>query len=261
MKRGLHMSVILDVKNLSKTYSIDSKVSQLVLNNISLTVNSGDFIAIMGSSGSGKSTLLYNISGMDQPTKGEIYLDDIRLTGLNEKELSDIRLAKLGFVFQQPHLIKSLSVRENIILAASLLHGGVSKELQLKAEGLMRQTGIYNLAERDVSLLSGGEAQRVGICRALMNDPRILFADEPTGALNSKMSEEIMDILVAINQSGSTIVMVTHDSKITAKANKVWFLSDGVICNEKDLGQWDKKTATLVERQKEVLRILPQFQI
>lgn len=118
------MSVILDVKNLSKTYSIDSKVSQLVLNNISLTVNSGDFIAIMGSSGSGKSTLLYNISGMDQPTKGEIYLDDIRLTGLNEKELSDIRLAKLGFVFQQPHLIKSLSVRENIILAASLLHGG-----------------------------------------------------------------------------------------------------------------------------------------
>lgn len=253
------MGTILDVRNLTKIYAKDHKNNQAVLNNVSLTVKSGEFVAIMGASGSGKSTLLYNMSGMDQPTSGEIYLDGTKLTGLNEDELSNIRLSKLGFIFQQPYLIKCLSVRENIILPSSLLEGGVNEQLKLKAEDLMKKAGIEELAERDVSLLSGGEAQRVGICRSLMNNPRILFADEPTGALNSTMSEEIMNILVNINQSGSTIVLVTHDTTVAAKANRILLLSDGEICREMNLGLWDKKNGTLAERQKKLLSTLTKF--
>jgi len=253
------MGTILEVKNLMKTYKVGHRADQVILNNINLTVNSGDFIAIMGPSGSGKSTLLYNISGMDQPTSGEVWLDGIKLTGLSEKKLSDIRLGKLGFVFQQAHLVKCLSAQENIVLAASLLNGGMNRDIQLKAENLMKQVGIDGLAERDVGTLSGGEAQRVGICRALMNNPLILFGDEPTGALNSRMSDGIMDILVNINQSRGTIVLVTHDAKVAAKANTVWFLLDGIIYENIELGVWDKDHTRLIQRRKKLLGVLTKL--
>ncbi|WP_313131513.1 ABC transporter ATP-binding protein [Anaerocolumna sp.] len=255
------MNTILKVKNLSKTFHMEKGIEQQALKEIEFGIKEGDFIAIMGPSGSGKSTLLYNISGMDQPSLGEIFLDNTKISELGEKALSDIRLRKLGYVFQHPHLIRSLSVMENIILGASILHERVDDELENKAKKLMEKLGIENLAERDISTLSGGQAQRVSICRSLMNDPRIIFADEPTGALNSKTSDEVMNIFVDINQAGSTIMLVTHDAKVAAKANQVWFLLDGCIYKKKILGRWDKKINSLLQRQEEVMRIMAKIEV
>lgn len=255
------MNTILKVKKLEKVFHTEKGSEQQVLKDIDFCVEEGDFIAIMGPSGSGKSTLLYNISGMDQPSSGEIFLDDEKISGLDEKALSDMRLRKLGYVFQQPHLIRCLSVKENIILGSSLLHKHTDEELEKKAANLMKKTGIEELAERDISTLSGGQAQRVSICRSLMNDPRIIFADEPTGALNSKTSDEVMNLLVDMNQAGSTIMLVTHDSKVAAKANQVWFLLDGCIYKKITLGRWDKKADSLLRRQEEVMHIMTKIEV
>ena len=255
------MNTILNVKKLGKTFHMEKGIEQQVLKNIDFSVEEKDFIAIMGPSGSGKSTLLYNISGMDQPSSGEIFLDDMKINGLDEKTLSDIRLCKLGYVFQQPHLIRCLSVKENIILGASLLHEHTSEEVEKKADSLMKKMGIGELAERDISTLSGGQAQRVSICRSLMNNPRMIFADEPTGALNSKTSDEVMNLLVDMNQTGSTIMLVTHDSKVAAKANQVWFLLDGCIYKKIMLGRWDKKTNSLLMRQDKIMHIMTKIEV
>lgn len=255
------MKTILSVKRLQKVFQAEKGIQQQVLKDIDFCVEEGDFIAIMGPSGSGKSTLLYNISGMDQPSSGEIYLDDMKISGLDEKTLSSIRLSKLGYVFQQPHLIRCLSVKENIILGSSLLNKYKGQDLDYKANSLMKRMGIEELAKRDISTLSGGQAQRVSICRSLMNDPRIIFADEPTGALNSKASDEVMDLLVEMNQTGSTIMLVTHDSKVAAQAKQVWFLLDGCIYKKINLGSWNKKVDSLRLRQENIMNIMTKIEV
>ncbi len=255
------MKTILSVRNLRKSFNDGGKRTVNVLNDISFDVEEGDFIAIMGPSGSGKSTLLYNISGMDRPSKGEIILEEKNIGELSEVEMADIRLRKFGYVFQQPHLINSLTVKENIIIASSVLNKKVDSSIEEKANELMKLTGIIELADRDTASLSGGQAQRVSICRSFMNDPKLVFADEPTGSLNSKTSEEIMNLFVDINRKGSTIMVVTHDPLVAAKANQVWFLLDGIIYKKGVLGPWDKSQISMAKRKNRINKVMSEIEI
>ena len=252
---------ILSITGLCKSFETEKKIKTQVLQDISFDVEKGDFIAIMGHSGSGKSTLLYNISGMDRPSNGIIIVDGEDISKLDEDGLADVRLHKFGYVFQQPRLLKTLTVEENIMLASSVLNREGKEKLKQKCKKLMEKVGIADLAGRDISTLSGGQAQRVSICRSIMNDPKIIFADEPTGALNSKTSDEVMDLFVGMNKEGSTIMLVTHDSKVAAKARQVWFLLDGHISKKVILGNWNQKSDSLQERQLMVNDIITKLKV
>lgn len=253
------MGTILSVRNLRKQFDEGNEKKTKVLNDISFDVEEADFIAIMGPSGSGKSTLLHNVSGLDQPSSGTIILEEKNITDLDQREMADIRLRKFGFVFQQPHLINTLTVRENIILASSVLNKQIDKSITDKANELMKLTGIIELADKDTMSLSGGQAQRVSICRSFMNNPKLVFADEPTGSLNSKSSEDIMNLFVDINHKGSTIMLVTHDPLVAAKANQVWFLLDGVIYRKEMLGPWDKSLESIINRKNKINSIMSEI--
>ncbi|MGE4167972.1 MAG: ABC transporter ATP-binding protein [Candidatus Babeliales bacterium] len=242
------MKNILETKNLTKTYTINKKNYE-VLKNINLQIKKGEFVSVMGRSGSGKSTLLYTISGMDKSSSGSIIFDGKELSGLAEKELSKIRLDKIGFIFQQFYLLKNLSIFDNIILPAYLGKKVSRSEINKHAFALMKETGVEGLAENDITQASGGQLQRVGICRALINNPEIIYGDEPTGALNSTAAAEVMEILDQLNNSGKTILLVTHDPKIAAKTERVLFMLDGSIVAEKNLGKYIKEKNDLKQRE------------
>lgn len=225
------MEHIIDGKNIVKTYG-NTVEKQVVLNNISVSVGAGEFVTIMGPSGSGKTTLLYALSGMDAIDEGSVYFDETLLSDLKEEELADVRRQKMGFVFQQPTFLKNLNLIDNIMLPALRDIHIDRAELTQKAKVLMEKVGIGNLAERNITQVSGGQLQRAGICRALMGNPDIIFGDEPTGALNSKSAEEIMDILTTIHQEKTAILLVTHDAKVAARAERVLFMKDGSIAHE-----------------------------
>lgn len=176
-------------------------------------------VAIMGPSGSGKSTLLYAISGMDRATSGQVLFEGQDLTKLGEKDLAKLRLDEMGFIFQQMYMMKNLTILDNIVLPAveSRKSKESREEKQARGEQLMRKLGIIEIADNDMNEVSGGQLQRACICRSMMNRPRLLFADEPTGALNRTSSNEVMDELVKLNGEGTTIVMVTHDAKVGRK--------------------------------------------
>jgi putative ABC transport system ATP-binding protein len=207
------------------------------LNGVSFEIAKGEFVAVMGASGSGKSTLLFALSGMDAIDSGSVHFGGTELTGLPEKELADIRRTKMGFIFQQPTMLKNLNILDNIILPSIRENRKNVADITRKAKSLMMKTGIAGLEKRDITEVSGGQLQRAGICRALMNTPDILFADEPTGALNSKSAEEIMELLSGINESGTAIMLVTHDAKVAAGAEKVLFMKDGIIASELRLNE------------------------
>mgnify|MGYP006299011913 FL=1 len=226
------MKNILEAKELSKVYQVSKENQKNVLKNVDLEIKEGEFVSVMGPSGSGKSTLLYNISGMDRMTSGSVRFNGNELSLLSEEDLSHLRLNKMGFVFQHIHLLKNLNILDNIILPAYLAKSSSRKEIKKRALDLMEKTGIRELANNDITQASGGQLQRVGICRALINNPDIIFGDEPTGALNSKAADEIMDILADINSSGTTILLVTHDIRVAAKAERVVFMLDGKIVDE-----------------------------
>ncbi|WP_341302613.1 ABC transporter ATP-binding protein [Lysinibacillus sp. FSL H8-0500] len=203
-----------------------------VLMDVSVAINQGEFIAIMGPSGCGKSTLLYALSGMDSIDHGQVTFDGMDLTALSDKELADLRRTKMGFVFQQPTFLKSLNILDNILLPAMRDQRKNVRALTERALQIMHKMGIADLAERDITQVSGGQLQRAGICRALISNPQIIFGDEPTGALNSTSAQEIMDLLAAINREGTTVMLVTHDPKIAARTERILFMSDGAIVNE-----------------------------
>lgn len=203
-----------------------------VLSDISLDIQEGEFVAIMGPSGSGKSTLMYAMSGMDDVNEGKVTFQDKEISAYSEDERSDLRREEMGFVFQQPTLLKNLNVLDNIILPSTLRNKKQALNLTQRAKSLMEQTGIGALAKRAVTEVSGGQLQRVGICRALIGNPKIIFGDEPTGALNSKSANEIMDIFTSIHVQGTAIVLVTHDIKVAAYAQRVLFMSDGCLVDE-----------------------------
>jgi putative ABC transport system ATP-binding protein len=187
----------------------------------------------MGPSGSGKSTLLYSISGMDQPTSGRVLFDGEDISKMNSSALAEIRLDKMGFIFQQMYMMKNLTILDNILLPAIESKKGGSREDKIKkGEELMRKLGIIEVADNDINEVSGGQLQRACICRSMINSPMILFADEPTGALNRTSSNEVMDELVKLNKEGTTIMMVTHDSKVASRCSRVLYIVDGNIKGE-----------------------------
>ena len=242
------MKNILEVRNLCKTYQINKKQKQ-VLENIDLTIKEGEFVSVMGPSGSGKSTLLYNVSGMDRMTAGNVIFDGNKLSDMSEKELSKLRLKQMGFVFQQINLLKNLGIIDNIILSAYMAKNRSREEINQLAVDLMKKTGIHELANNDITQASGGQLQRAAICRALINNPTILFGDEPTGALNSGAAENIMDIFRDVNEEGTTVMLVTHDAKVASQSERVLYMVDGDIVGEYELGKFDKSKEDIKERE------------
>lgn len=231
-------NIVLETKDLCKTYIVD-KMSNNVLQNVNFKVEEGELISVMGPSGSGKSTLLYTISGMDSATAGQVIFDGEDISAKTEKELSKIRLLKMGFVFQQMYMMKKLCIMDNIVLPGYQAKQEAREEINKKAEELMRRLGIIETAEREITEVSGGQLQRACLCRALINNPKVLFADEPTGALNSKASMEVINELSNVNKAGTTILMVTHSERVAAISDRVIYLEDGNIMGEIKLGKME----------------------
>lgn len=219
---------------MDKKLKVENLHKKGILNGISFEVNSGEMLAIMGPSGSGKSTLLYHISGMEKIENGEVILDKTAISTMTEDELADFRLQKTGFVFQQMNMIADLNILDNILLPA--YHVCKTKEEKQKkkklALELMKKLQIADLADREITQVSGGQLQRACICRSMINQPQILFADEPTGALNRNTAMEIMDELQKLNHEGTTILMVTHDSRMASCCDRVLYLLDGKLQGE-----------------------------
>lgn len=224
---------ILEVKDLCKTYIVNKRQNN-VLKNVNFTVSEGEMVAIMGPSGSGKSTLLYTVSGMDSITAGESKFCEKNIAKMSEKELADLRLDEMGFIFQQMYMLKNLTILDNIILPAvqSKKNNETRKETIARGQELMRKLDIIDIADNDINEVSGGQLQRACICRSMINKPKVLFADEPTGALNRTSSNEVMEELVKLNDEGTTIMMVTHDAKVAAKCSRVLYIVDGNIKGE-----------------------------
>ncbi len=237
MERRITMNkTVIQTKDLCKTYIVE-KQSNNVLQNVNLNVEEGEFVSIMGPSGSGKSTLLYTVSGMDRATAGEVIFDGENISGKNEKEMSNIRLTKMGFIFQQMYMMKKLCIMDNIVLPGYQAKLKSREKVNEEAEKLMRRLEIIDTAERQITEVSGGQLQRACLCRALINNPKVLFADEPTGALNSKASKEVMKELAEANKNGTTILMVTHSERVAAVSERIIYLVDGNIQGELVLGK------------------------
>jgi putative ABC transport system ATP-binding protein len=231
-KDELYMaSFILQTDKLCKSFS-NGGTLQHVIKNLDLDIVEGDFTVIMGSSGSGKSTLLYALSGMDKPGMGKVIFDGKEIQGFSNDELAIFRRGNCGFVFQSIYLLENQTVLDNVLTGALIVQKN-SKELVDKAKELLIKTG---LKEEDFNKypnqLSGGEAQRVGIVRAVINNPRILFADEPTGQLNSASGKDVLDIFTEVHKNGQSIVMVTHDIKTALRGTRVLYLRDGGIVGD-----------------------------
>lgn len=243
------MKTVLNVKDLCKTYIVNKRQNN-VLKNVNFTINAGEMVAIMGPSGSGKSTLLYSVSGMDSVTAGTVEFCEKDIAKMSETELAKLRLDDMGFIFQQMYMLKNLTVLDNIILPAcqSDKLKESRKETVERAQDLMRKLDIIDIADNDINEVSGGQLQRACICRSLINKPEMLFADEPTGALNRSSSDEVMNELAKINAEGTTIMLVTHDAKVAAKCTKVMYIVDGNIKGEYHL---DKYTGDAELRERE----------
>lgn len=234
---------IIKTNKLCKTFSNNGNM-QHILKNIDLDIYESDFTVIMGPSGAGKSTLLYALSGMDKPTLGKIIFNDKEITKMTIDELAIFRRKNCGFIFQQSYLINSMSVLDNVLVSGLLINKN-KKEVIKKAKELLKKVDINEeLWNKFPTQLSGGEAQRVGIARALINDPKLVFADEPTGALNSKTGKDVLDTLTEFNNNGESIIMVTHDIKSARRGNRIIYIKDGEIAGILDLGKYvpdDKK--------------------
>lgn len=230
-------NVIITTKKLCKTFS-NGGVQQHVLKNLDIEIYEGDFTVIMGSSGAGKSTLLYALSGMDKPTLGSIMYFDHEIAKLSNDKLAVFRRVNCGFVFQQMFLLDNMSILDNI-LAGGLLVNRNKKKITSKAIELLTQVGLTETIWRKFpSQLSGGEAQRAAIVRALINRPKVVFADEPTGALNSAAGKAVLDVLSEFNNQGQSVIMVTHDIKSARRGNRILYMRDGVIDGVCDLGKY-----------------------
>lgn len=223
---------ILEVSNLKKTYTTrfgGNKVE--ALKNVSFTVEEGEFVAIMGESGSGKTTLLNILAALDKPTAGKVVLNGMELSAIKESQLAKFRRNNLGFVFQDFNLLDTFSVKDNILLPLVLM-GMKYAEMQPKLEEAAKTLGITQLLEKYPYELSGGQKQRTAAARAIITDPHILLADEPTGALDSKSSDELLELFSRINQRGQTILMVTHSLKAASHAGRVLFIKDGAVFHQ-----------------------------
>lgn len=230
-------NIILKTNKLNKSFKSGTQEQQ-VLKNLDIEFYEGDFTVIMGSSGAGKSTLLYALSGMDRPTSGNIRFFDAEIADLNNDKLAVFRRKNCGFVFQQMFLLENMSILDNI-LASGYLVSGDKKTIIANAKELLQKVGLTEMIWRKFpTQLSGGENQRAAIVRALINKPRVIFADEPTGALNSASGNAVLDVLTDLNNDGQSIVMVTHDLHSARRGNRIIYIKDGVISGECNLGKY-----------------------
>lgn len=233
--------VIIKTNLLCKSYLTDGEVNN-VIKNMNLEIYKEDFTVIMGSSGSGKSTLLYVLSGMDKVTSGDVILSGERITDIKEKDMARIRQDKLGFVFQGINLVPDLTIKENIISPAyKKKYNKEAKEtVEKKAEELIGKMGLKDHIKKFPNQLSGGQRQRAAICRALINEPDVVFADEPTGSLNSKAGSDVLDTFTQMHSTGQAVVMVTHDLKAASRGNRIIFLRDGRIDGDLRIDEYTK---------------------
>ncbi|MCI7767234.1 MAG: ABC transporter ATP-binding protein [Oscillospiraceae bacterium] len=222
---------ILSAKGLCKSFAHNG--GQLhILSHVELELFEGDFTVIMGASGSGKSTLLYALSGMDRATAGQVMYGGRDIVKLNEKELAALRHSDFGFIFQQMHLVSNLSLFENVAVPGFLNKDRSAAQVKERTEMLLEQMGISHIRSHLPSQVSGGEQQRCAIARAVINEPKLLFADEPTGALNRKNTTEVLNLLTELNRSGQSILMVTHDMRAALRASRILYIADGNIIGE-----------------------------
>lgn len=232
------MNKIISTKKLVKTFS-NNGVTQTIINNLDIEIYENDFTIIMGSSGAGKSTLMYSLSGMDMPTSGTIEFNGEDITKMNADKLAIFRRKNCGFVFQQIYMLDKMSLLDNA-LTAGLLVNKNKKEVIKRAKELFNKVNLPETTIRKtVNQVSGGEAQRAGIVRAAINKPACLFADEPTGALNSENSKAVLDVFTSLNNDGQSIIMVTHDKKSALRGNRIIYLKDGKICGELRLDKFE----------------------
>lgn len=232
------MKSILKTNLLCKSVEIGDE-KQDILRDMNISVDSGDFAVIMGASGAGKSTLLYLLSGMDKPTKGEVCFRDKVISNLSNNALAKFRRENCGFVFQQSCLNTSMSVLDNVLVNGYLVNKK-RKEVKKRAEELLLQVGLKKISfDKFPNYLSGGEAQRVAIVRAIINNPKIVFADEPTGALNSSSTTDVLDLFSKLNNEGQTIITVTHDIKTAIRGNRIFYIKDGIVKNELRMKKFD----------------------
>ena len=226
--------IIIQAERLSKSYAAEG-VQTHVLSNVDLALYEGDFTAVMGPSGSGKSTLLYCLSGMDTVTAGDVLYRGASITSLSEQDMAELRAQRFGFVFQQAHLVSNLTLFENIAVPGYLKRDRDAADTRAVAQALIDRMGLTADAHHLPSQTSGGQQQRCAVARSVVNDPDVVFADEPTGALNRANSLEVLALLCELNAAGQSICMVTHDVQCAVRANRVLYLEDGVIKGELDL--------------------------
>lgn len=224
-------NIILSAKGLCKSFSHNG-VQTHILSGLDLDIYEGDFTVIMGASGSGKSTTLYALSGMDRATAGEVIYYGKDIVRMSEKELAALRCGDFGFVFQQIHLVSNLTIFENVAVSGYLNKARSAKETDNIAAELLEKMGITHISSHLPSQCSGGEQQRCAIARAVINEPKLLFADEPTGALNKRSTTEVLNLLTELNQSGQSILMVTHDSRAALRASRIIYIEDGKAIGE-----------------------------
>lgn len=247
-------NIIIKTELLCKSFISDGVINNII-KNMDMEIYEGDFTVIMGSSGSGKSTLLYSISGMDDITSGKVYFDGESIINLKEKKISQLRKEKLGFIFQGINLIPNLTVYENILSPTYKVNAD-RKETDKRIEELLDKMELTSERKKFPNQMSGGQKQRVAICRALINNPKVVFADEPTGALNSSQGESVLDIFSRIHKEGQSIVMVTHDLKAAIRGNRIIYLKDGRIDGDLQLDEYDE--ASSKEREDYVYKFLKE---
>ncbi len=230
---------IISAKNLIKSFK-NGDIDQIIINNLDLDIYDNDFTIIMGSSGAGKSTLMYCLSGMDKVTSGEIIFKGKDISKMSNDKLAIFRRKNCGFVFQQIYMLDKMSLMDNV-LTSGLLVSNNKKETIRKAKELFKKVNIPQLTyKKNMNQVSGGECQRAGIVRAAINNPAVIFADEPTGALNSENSTAVLDVLTELNNNGQSIIMVTHDKKSAIRGNRIIYLKDGKIFGELSLSKYTK---------------------
>ena len=231
-------NTILSAKGLCKSFAHNG-VQQHILQHIDLDIYEGDFTVIMGASGSGKSTLLYSLSGMDRATSGQVIYNGNDLVKAKENVLAELRHTDFGFIFQQMHLISNLTLFENIAVSGYLNKSVSTADVKSAAKALLDKMGLSEVKTHLPSQVSGGEQQRCAIARAVVNKPKLLFADEPTGALNRRNTTEVLNLLTELNNSGQSILMVTHDIRASLRAGRLIYLEDGKIIGELTLPPYD----------------------
>ena len=248
---------LLDVKKLRKTYSTRFGTNKVeALRDVNFTIESGEYVAIMGESGSGKTTLLNLIASLDKPSSGEIYLNNENISTIKNNKLAEFRRENLGFVFQEFNLLDTFNIKDNILLPL-VLRGEDYRNMEKKLNKVSKELSINELLDKYPYEISGGQKQRVAVARALITEPQLILADEPTGALDSKSSDELLELFNHINRQGQTILMVTHSVKAASKAQRVLFIKDGKVFhqihkgNNSDHDLYQKISDTLVMLSKE----------